>query len=121
MPNRQPAAEPGLFIAIKWLFITGCAAIMFLGGISFLIGVGGKPTPAPTVTVTETQPIEPSLSTDIPDGYIEDALSSMPAPSACTDADDRGVIPRDRWTPCGQVLGYFDDWTTPPPGAPVVP
>ncbi len=45
---------------------------------------------------------------------IEDGLANLPTPSACIEADVRSVIPRDRWTPCGQLLGYFDDMTPSP-------
>ncbi|MFE9880465.1 hypothetical protein [Streptomyces sp. NPDC005784] len=120
MPTRRPASEPSLLVALWWLFLAACAIVMFLGGINFLFGSDDDPAPAPTVTVIETQLIEPSLSDDVPDEVVDDGLSSVPTPDVCTDADDRGEIPRDRWTPCGQVLGYFDGWATPPPGAPAV-
>lgn len=120
MENRRPAAEPSLLVALKWLFLAACAAVMFLGGINFLFGSHDDPQPAPNVTVTETQTMEPSPSDDIPDDVSDKGLASIPTPSVCTDADARGVIPRDQWTPCGDILGYFDDWTSPPPGAPAV-
>ncbi|MGW6889149.1 hypothetical protein [Streptomyces chartreusis] len=98
--ERRPAAEPSLFVAIKWLFLSGCAVVLFLGEISFLFGSDDEPAPAPTVMVIETQLIQPSLSDDVPDEVIDDALSSLPTPGVCTDADARGEVPRDRWTPC---------------------
>ncbi|MCI3240495.1 hypothetical protein [Streptomyces spinosisporus] len=115
MVTRRPSAEPSLLVAVWWLFLAAMGFVMFLGGISFLLGVShGKPGPAPTVTVTETQIEQPDVSDTIPDSVIEDSLSSLPTPSACTEADAQGTIPRDRWAPCGQLLGYFDD-TTPSP------
>jgi hypothetical protein len=119
VPETTEAISP--FVAIKWLVLAGFAAVMSLGGVNALIALFSsdeEPTPAPTVTVSEIQLIEPTISDDIPDHVIDDALSSLPTSSACTDADARGEIPRDRWTPCGQVLGYFDDRTTPPPVLP---
>ncbi|MFC9911801.1 hypothetical protein [Streptomyces sp. NPDC127197] len=121
MPTRRPAPEPSLLVALWWLFLAACAGVLFVGGLNFLFSSDDEPTPAPTVTVTKLPVIQPSLSDDVPDEVIDDALSSLPTPSACTDADARGAAPRDHWTPCGQVLGYFDDWTTPPPGAPAAP
>jgi hypothetical protein len=92
---------------------------MFIGGLNLLFGSEGQSSPAPTVTVTETWTDEPSVSDDdVPDSVRDDGLESLPTPSVCTDADARGVIPRDRWTPCGQILGYFDDGTTSPPASP---
>ncbi|WP_055491391.1 hypothetical protein [Streptomyces sp. TP-A0356] len=121
MPSRRPSSnEPSLLVALWWILLTACAAVMFLGGINFLFGSDDEPRPAPTVTVTEVFSPSP-LATSIPDSAIDDGLNSIPTPSACTDADVRGEIPRDRWTPCGQILGYFNDWTAPPPGAPAVP
>ncbi|MFF3872929.1 hypothetical protein [Streptomyces sp. NPDC001978] len=122
MPSRRPSSsEPSLLVAIWWLFLAACAVAMLLGGINFISSIFGshedEPRPAPTVTVTET-PSDPPLETSVPDSVSDNGLDSIPTPSVCTDADARGVIPRDRWTPCGQLLGYFDDWTTPPPGAP---
>ncbi|MFE5375165.1 hypothetical protein [Streptomyces mirabilis] len=121
MSSRRPSPnEPSLLVALWWIFLAACAVVTFLGGINFLFGSGDEPQPAPTATVTEIFSPSP-LVTSIPDSAIGDGLDSIPTPSACTDADARGVIPRDRWTPCGQILDYFDDWTTPPPGAPAVP
>jgi hypothetical protein len=121
MTSRRPSSsEPSLLVAIWWLFLAACAVVLVLGGINFLFGSDDEPQPAATVTVTEAFS-PPPLATSVPDSAIDDGLASVPTPSACTDADARGAIPRDRWTPCGQVLGYFDDWTTPPPGAPAVP
>jgi hypothetical protein len=122
MPTRRPSlGPPSLLVALWWLFLAACAVVMFLGGINFLLGSRDAPQPAPTATVTATESFTPSpLATSVPDSVIDNGLDSIPTPSACTDADARDVIPRDRWTPCGQLLGYFDDWTTPPPGAPAV-
>ncbi|MFD4414722.1 hypothetical protein [Streptomyces sp. NPDC058475] len=103
-----------MLVALWWLFLAACALIMFLGGINFLIGSHDAPRPSPTVTVTETQTESPSLSDDIPDSVTDNGLSSIPTPSTCLDADARGVVPTDRWTPCGQLLGYFDDSTPSP-------
>ncbi|QDN58699.1 hypothetical protein [Streptomyces sp. S1D4-20] len=119
MPSRRPSPQPSLLVAIWWLFLAALAVVTFLGGVYFLFGSDAEPQPAPTATVTEVLSPSP-LATSIPDSVIDDGLASIPTPSACTDANARGVIPRDRWTPCGQILGYFDDWTTPPPGAPAV-
>ncbi|MQY32602.1 hypothetical protein SRB17_05560 [Streptomyces sp. RB17] len=123
MPSRRSSSnEPSLLVAIWWIFLAACAIVMFLGGINFissLFGPDDEPRPAPTVTVTETFGPSP-LATDVPDDVIDNELNDIPTPTACTDADARGIVPRDRWTPCGQILGYFDDWTTPPPGAPAV-
>jgi hypothetical protein len=123
MPSRRPSSsEPSLLLALWWLLLAACAVVMFFGGVNFLFGSNDDPQPAPTVTATATETFSPSpLATSIPDSRIDDGLDSFGTPSACTDADARGVIPRDRWTPCGQLLGYFDDWTTPPPGSPVLP
>lgn len=117
-PPRRTSGEPSLAVAILWLLLAAGAIVMFLGGIHFLFGGEDGPLPAPTVTVTETASgtTPPSVSDGIPD----DALP-LPTPSVCTDADARGVIPRDRWTPCGDLLGYFDGWATlPPPAAGVI-
>lgn len=117
-PRRTPA-EPSLAVAILWLLLAACAVVMFLGGLQFLTGTEDTPTPRPTVTVTVWEPPSPTpLPTPLPDTAEDDWPN--PAPSQCTDADKRRVIPRDRWTPCGQLLGYFDDWATPPPDAPPV-
>ncbi|MFI0964635.1 hypothetical protein ACH4S8_25045 [Streptomyces sp. NPDC021080] len=122
MPSRQPSPNgPSLLVALWWLLLAACAAVMFLGGISFLLSPDDEPQPTPTVTVTEIWPEQPEVSTDLPDAAVDDGLTDIPTPAVCTDADARGVVPRDRWTPCGQLLGYFDDSATPPPGAPVVP
>jgi hypothetical protein len=118
LPRRSSPSEPSLLVALWWLFLAACAVVMFLGGLNFLFGSGDEPVPAPTVTVTETWVDEPSVSTDIPDSVSDDLLASLPTPSVCTDADARGVIPRDRWTPCGDLLGYFDGWATTPPAVP---
>jgi hypothetical protein len=103
-----------LLIALWWLFLAAFGFVMSLGGLNFLFGSHDPPHPAPTVTVTSTRIGPPEPSNNAPDSVMEDGLSSVPTPSVCTEADARGVIPRDRWTPCGQLLGYFDD-TTPSP------
>ncbi|MER5211968.1 hypothetical protein ABT063_15645 [Streptomyces sp. NPDC002838] len=117
MRTRQPSNGASLLVALWWLFLAAVAAVMFLGGINFLVSLDDEPRPTPTVTVTEIWPEQPEVPTGIPDVAVDDGLTEMPTPAVCTDADARGVIPRDRWTPCGQVLGYFDDWATPPPPA----
>ncbi|MEV6313764.1 hypothetical protein [Streptomyces sp. NPDC051776] len=101
-------------MAIWWLFLAAVAIVMFLGGINFLFDLDDEASPSPTVTVTETHTLEPDLSDSIPDSATDDDLSDLPTPSVCVDAEARGVIPRDRWTPCGQLLGYFDDETPSP-------
>ncbi|MFE2530434.1 hypothetical protein [Streptomyces sp. NPDC059371] len=73
-------------------------------------------TTGPTATATETIDEEPSLS-PIPSEAI-DAILGENVPDVCTEASARGEVPRDLWTPCGQLLGYFDDSATPPPVAP---
>ncbi|MFJ4550323.1 hypothetical protein ACIP4X_14015 [Streptomyces sp. NPDC088817] len=78
-------------------------------------------TTGPAAPTAEPRAEDSGVPNNLPADVVNDGLGSMPTPSACTDADARGVVPRDRWTPCGQILGYFDDWATPPPGAPVVP
>jgi hypothetical protein len=113
--TRRPSAEPSLLVAVWWLFLAALACVMFLGGISFVLGLSDdEPHPTPTVTVTETTMELPDVSETVPDSVIEDGLSNLPTPSACIEADARGVIPRDRWTPCGELLGYFDDATASP-------
>jgi hypothetical protein len=115
MVTRRPSAELSLLVAVWWLFLAVLAFVMFLGGISFVLGFwDGEPRPAPTITVTETHIEQPDVSETIPDSVIEDDLSDLPTPSACIEADARSAIPRDRWTPCGQLLGYFDDATPSP-------
>lgn len=115
MVTRRPSAEPSLLVAVWWLLLAALGFVMFLGGISFVLGLrDGEPRPAPTVTVTETHIEQPDVSDAIPDSVIEDGLSSLPTPSACIEADARSTIPRNRWTPCGQLLGYFDDATPRP-------
>ncbi|MFF9164094.1 hypothetical protein ACF081_28115 [Streptomyces longwoodensis] len=115
MVTRRPSAEPSLLVAVWWLFLAALAFVMFLGGISFVLGLwDAEPRPTPTVTVTETHIDQPDVSDAVPDSVIEDGLSKLPTPSTCIDADARGVVPRDRWTPCGQLLGYFDDATPSP-------
>ncbi|MGW2573003.1 hypothetical protein [Streptomyces sp. NPDC001537] len=78
-------------------------------------------TTAPSATATETAVEEPSLSPTAVPSEVVDSWLREDIPDACTEAGARGVVPRDRWTPCGQLLGYFDDSGTPPPGAPAVP
>lgn len=115
MVTRRPSAEPSLLVAVWWLFLAALGFVMFLGGVSFVLGLrDGEPRPAPTVMVTETHLEQPDVSDTIPDSVIEDGLANLPTPSACIEADARSVIPRDRWTPCGQLLGYFDDATPSP-------
>ncbi|MFF4710128.1 hypothetical protein ACFY2V_01775 [Streptomyces eurythermus] len=115
MVTRRPSAEPSLLVAIWWLFLAALAFVMFLGGISFVLGLqDSEPGPVPTVTITETHLEQPHVSDTIRDSVIEDGLASLPTPSACIEADARSVIPPDRWTPCGQLLGYFDDATPGP-------
>lgn len=67
----------------------------------------------------ETTVEEPNASS-IPSEVIDNPLRQN-VPDACAEAGARGEVSRDRWTPCGQLLGYFDDSSTPPPGAPAVP
>ncbi|MFF3876011.1 hypothetical protein [Streptomyces sp. NPDC001978] len=76
-------------------------------------------TTGPAPLATETTSDEPSpypIPSEVIDGWLRKNI-----PDACTEAGARDEIPRDRWTPCGQLLGYFDDSTTPPPGAPAIP
>jgi hypothetical protein len=96
--------------ALWVLFLAACAAVMFLGGLNFLFGteVQPQPLPVPTETATVTESPTVSMWSAVPDD------EPLPVPSVCTDADARGVIPRDIWTPCGQLLGYFDDQTPGP-------
>ncbi|MEV6649100.1 hypothetical protein [Streptomyces sp. NPDC051219] len=101
-------------VAFWWLFLAACGLVAFLGGINLLAALftsDDEPLPAPTVTVTETQTADLNLSDDSPGSVTDEGLSSVPTPSGCIEADAQGVIPRDRWTPCGQLLGYFDDET----------
>lgn len=112
--SRRPPSEPSLLVAIWWLLLAAVALVMFLGGINFLFSLNDGPTPSPTVTVTETQSEVPDLSDDVPSSVTDDGLDGVPTPSVCIDARDRGVVPRDRWTPCGQLLGYFDAETPTP-------
>ncbi|MFJ6566441.1 hypothetical protein ACIQNU_03415 [Streptomyces sp. NPDC091292] len=126
MPARRtPPREPSLFAAIKWLILAACAALMLLGGINvvyrLLVGPSDTPAPVPTATATATETVTAPHETDIPGDATDHGPDSVPTPAVCTDADARGDIPRDRWTPCGQLLGYFDDWATPPPDSPVFP
>ncbi|GHA50377.1 hypothetical protein GCM10010345_63460 [Streptomyces canarius] len=114
MISRRPPSEPSLFVALWWLLLAAVALVMFLGGINFLFRLDDEPAPSPTVTVTETQTVAPDLSDDIPNSVIDDGLAGVPTPSVCVDAGDRGVVPRDRWTPCGELLGYFDHETPTP-------
>ncbi|MGW7467299.1 hypothetical protein ACWGJT_22100 [Streptomyces xantholiticus] len=109
MMSRRPPSEPSLLAALWWLLLPAVALVMFLGGINFLSSLNDEPTPSPTVTVTETQTVAPDRSNDMPSSVMDDGLAVVPTPSVCIDARDRGVVPRDRWTPCGQLLGYFDD------------
>ncbi|UYQ63074.1 hypothetical protein [Streptomyces peucetius] len=69
------------------------------------------PSPRPGSSTATITPETPT---------VEAEPSVGPTPDICVDAHTRGVVPRDRWTPCGQLLGYFDDWAT-PPGAPAFP
>lgn len=71
------------------------------------------PAPSADPTSTVATPGVPSSGS-----LTESEPGAGPTPDICLNADARGVVPRDRWTPCGQLLGYFDDWATPPPGAP---
>ncbi|MGW1626858.1 hypothetical protein [Streptomyces sp. NPDC002172] len=103
-----------MLVALWWLLLAAVALVMFLGGINFLFSLNDEPMPSPTVTVTETQTAEPELSDNVPSGVADDGLSDLPTPSVCVEAQVRGVAPRDRWTPCGQLLGYFNDETPPP-------
>ncbi|MFD4583184.1 hypothetical protein [Streptomyces sp. NPDC058434] len=114
MVSRQPSTEPSLMVALWWLFLATCGLIAFLGGINFLVALftsDNEPLPAPTVTVTETQTADLNPSDESTGSVTDEGLSNLPTPSACMKADAQGVIPRDRWTPCGQLLGYFDDKT----------
>ncbi|MFD3521749.1 hypothetical protein [Streptomyces sp. NPDC058653] len=99
--------EPNLATALLWLVLAAAAVLLLLGGINFLTNIGEEdtapPTPAETVTTYETRPTPGPSRAPILD---EDVFTS-PLPGICATAD----VSRTRWSPCGQLLGYFDDET----------
>ncbi|MEW2083488.1 hypothetical protein [Streptomyces sp. NPDC005283] len=112
-PQREPTGcmyAIGMFYALCGLVLV----LSLIGGI-FTGDSDPEPIPAPATETTWVPNPSPSWTEPL---LPDDALESPPP--VCVEADARGVIPRDRWTPCGQLLGYFDGWTTPPPNAPGV-
>ncbi|MET9479863.1 hypothetical protein [Streptomyces sp. NPDC006638] len=110
--------EPNLATAVLWLALAACAALMLLGGINFLAHLGGDdsapPAPAVTETITVHKPSAAPARTGTP--LVDEDAFRSPVPSVCTTS----AVSRTDWSPCGQLLGYFDE-ETPGPSATMAP